>query len=363
MATQVLVGTYTRKEDHVDGKGKGVYAISVEHATGKMSLLGVTDVGVNPSFVAAANGVAFVVNECADDVNGQATGFLRAYVIGADGQLTLKNMEPSHGTYPCHASVDPYGRYVAVSNYGGGNVALYPIQPDGSIAPASSIQQFTGASLVNAARQEAPHCHSTTWAGANLFALDLGNDKVMQFALQAVTGALEPHSARAFVPQPPGAGPRHMSMHPTLPVAYVVHELSNSLGVFALESDGSLAATPLQTVSTRLPERAQTDAFSLNAEVQVAPSGRAVVVSNRGDDTLVTFPITADGRVDAPTFVSSGGLFPRHFAFVSNDLVLSANQNSDSILTYRLAPNGSLEPTGESIAIPTPVCLCPIADA
>ncbi|OQS01349.1 hypothetical protein ACHHYP_01176 [Achlya hypogyna] len=361
MTTLVLVGTYTRKEDHVDGKGEGIYAISVEHATGKMALRAVTDVGVNPSFVCASKDLAFVVNECADDVDGHATGFVRAYGIGSDGKLSLKNIEPSHGSYPCHSSVDPSGKFVAVSNYGGGNVALYPIRADGTIGTASSIQKFSGASLVNPARQEAPHCHSTTWTGPNtLTAMDLGNDKVMQFVLNAGNGTLTPHS-QAFVAQPAGAGPRHMSVHPTLPVAYVVHELSNSLGVFAIEADGALAATALQTVSTRVPARAKTDAFSLNAEVQVAPSGAAVVVSNRGDDTLVSFPIADDGRVGEPSFASSGGAFPRHFAFVGADIVVSGNQNSDTVLTYRLLENGTLEPTGEVLNIPTPVCFCPVA--
>ncbi|OQS00526.1 hypothetical protein THRCLA_05929 [Thraustotheca clavata] len=358
---QLLVGSYTRKEDHVDGKGSGVYALQVDESTGKMELQTVTDVGVNPSFVCAGNGLAFVVNECADEVDGSRTGFVRAYLIKEDGSLELKNTQLTHGSYPCHCCIDPEGEFVAVANYGGGSVALFPIQQDGSIQPASTVVQFEGASLAVPSRQEAPHCHSTTWLDKKtLLALDLGNDKVMQLTLNA-SGELVEHPEVPFILQPPGAGPRHLSLHPTLPFAYVIHELSNTLSVYERESNGSLAATPIQTVSTRKPELVKTDSFSLNAEVQVSPSGQTLTCSNRGDDTLVTFAIGQDGRVGEPSFVSSGGTFPRHFVHISDKLLLSANQNSDTIVAYYVHENGTLEPTGESIEIPTPVCLCPVA--
>ncbi|KAF0688287.1 Aste57867_20157 [Aphanomyces stellatus] len=360
-SSRLVVGTYTRKEDHVDGKGKGVYSISIDHASGKMTLVHVNDnTGVNPSFVNTTHhgALVFAVNEVADVVPGHpnGTGFLRSFSLDAHGRLTPQSEQPSHGSYPCHVVADPSNRFVAVSNYGGGSVALFPYA-HGVLGAASSVIQMMGASHVNPQRQDAPHCHSSTWLSPTTLAvMDLGNDKVMQYTLDHDTGMLSPHASRPYVVLPPGSGPRHMDVHPTKSLAYVTHELANAVSVHSIDPTAGLSL-PLQVVSL-LPAGVPVGGANLAAEVRVSKCGHFVLASSRGRDEIVVFRITYPlGYLAAPTFVSSGGAIPRHFQLVGPDLVVVANQNGDSLVSFRLSAEHGLVRLGPSLAIPSPVCV------
>ena len=71
---------------------------------------------------------------------------------------------------------------------------------------------------------------------------------------------------------PPGSGPRHFAFHPSNKFAYVINELSSTIGVFTYDqSSGALAS--VQTIST-LPDNYDKDSFT--AEVVVHPTGKFV---------------------------------------------------------------------------------------
>src|SRR5258707_408251 len=51
----------------------------------------------------------------------------------------------SRGLGPAHVSVDPMGQFIFVANYGGGSVAVLPIQADGSLGNATDVRLDVGA--------------------------------------------------------------------------------------------------------------------------------------------------------------------------------------------------------------------------
>ncbi len=60
--------------------------------------------------------------------NNTPTGAVSAFSVNqSNGELTFLNTVSSQGGGPAHLSVDPSGRNVLVSNYGGGNCAVLPI--------------------------------------------------------------------------------------------------------------------------------------------------------------------------------------------------------------------------------------------
>ena len=71
------------------------------------------------------------------------------------GRLDAVKQQASGGAGPCHVSVDRTGQALVVANYGGGCVASLPIQPDGSLKPAATVDKHRGSS-VNPARQGGP---------------------------------------------------------------------------------------------------------------------------------------------------------------------------------------------------------------
>jgi 6-phosphogluconolactonase len=345
----VYIGTYT--ENRPDGGGsKGIYVTRLDQATGKLGAFAVAAELKNPSFVAASRDARFLyaVSEV-----GDPEGSVSAYSIGADGGLTLLNTVPSGGADPCHITVSRSGRTVAVANYSSGTTSSYRVGPNGALT-AATVDRHSGHGP-NAERQKAPYAHSVDFSEGDRFLLssDLGADRIYLYRHDARTSAIAPHKP-AFVALEPGAGPRHLALHPSGRYAYVIAELSNTVGAFAWNgATGTLRQT--QTIST-LPFGLTTPSFT--AEIAVHPSGRFLYGSNRGHDSIATFGIDARaGRLTLLGHTPTGGKAPRGFAIdPSGRWLIAGNQLSDQLVTFAIdQATGALTRTGEAVTLPRPV--------
>src|SRR5215510_5070689 len=129
------VGTYTPN-------GQGIYKFRVDESSGALTQIKVFPSSVNPSWLAFDPGHKFLYsgNEIAN-FNGTTTGSVSAYAVDqTTGDLTLLNTVTSGGAGPAHVSVDPSSKFVLVANYGGGNVAVLPIQADGSLGNPTNVK-------------------------------------------------------------------------------------------------------------------------------------------------------------------------------------------------------------------------------
>jgi 6-phosphogluconolactonase len=82
--------------------------------------------------------------------------------------------------------------------------------------------------------------------------------------------------------------------------------------------------------------------------------------SNRGHDSIALFSI--DGHNGTLTLVDhfpTQGKAPRNFEIdPTGKFLLVANQDSNNIVVFRIDPNsGRLTPTGQTLHMPSPVCL------
>lgn len=348
----VYVGTYTGT------KSKGVYVFGMDLASGAVTPARLAGEAVNPSFVAIHPSQRFLyaVGEVSDFA-GKKSGGVSAFAIDSStGNLTLLNQQSSGGTGPCHLVVDKAGKNVLVANYGGGSVAVLPIQADGRLSEASCFIQHTGKS-VNPRRQEAPHAHSINLDAANNFAFvaDLGLDKVLVYRFDAMKGTLTPNDPPA-ASVAPGAGPRHFAFHPSGRYAYVINEMGNTVTAFSYDAQKGVL-TAIQTLST-LPQ-GYTE-VSHTAEVQVHPSGKFLYGSNRGHDSIAVYSIDQNtGRLTLVGIPSTQGKTPRNFGIdPTGTFLLAANQDSDNVVVFRIDPQtGELKPTGQVVEVPTPVCV------
>ena len=357
----VYLGTYT---EHAPNASKGIYAAKFDPATGKLSTPTLVAELENPSFVAVSRDRRFLyaVSEVGTaDASGKKTGFVAAYSIGAGGKLMLLNRVPSNGADPCHISVSRSGRTVAVANYTGGSTVSYLVKPDGSLG-AITTDQHVGHGP-NKERQEAAHAHSANFAADDhlLLSCDLGADAVYLYQCDDAKGKIAPRRP-ASVHVEPGSGPRHLAIHPSARYAYVINELTNSIGVFAFDpAKGTLVQR--QSIST-LP--AGTTVANSTAEVVVHPRGRFVYGSNRGHDSIAVFSVDArDGRLTAIGNTPTGGKAPRSFAIdPTGRWLLAANQLSNNINSFAIDPQkGTLTPTGATLAVAKPVCVLFVPDA
>jgi 6-phosphogluconolactonase len=348
----VYVGTYT------DGASRGIYRFTFDTATGATTEPVLAVETKNPSFLALhPNGrFLYAVGEVSTFA-GAKTGAVSAFAIDPKtGDLTLLNQKSSEGAGPCHLVVDKTGGNVLVANYGGGTVAVLPIEKDGRLKPASSVRVHEGSGPTRD-RQEKPHAHGIYLDAAERFAFapDLGADRVFVYRFDAAKGTLEPHGA---APLDPGSGPRHLAFHPSGKYLYTINELLSTVSAFSYDAEKG-ALTPLQTTRT-LP-----DGFSgasTTAEIAVSPDGRFVYGSNRGDDSLAVFAVDeATGRLTAAGHVPVGGKTPRHFTIdPTGDWILAGHQGSGTIAVLRLDPKTGMPAlVGTPVKVDKPVCLLP----
>lgn len=346
----MLVGTYT-------GSGsKGIYVYNFNAETGRAKWVSNTDsVITNPSYLtASANGkFVYAVNE----TNGANPGKVSAFSFDKNkGKLKLINTELSGGDDPCYAATSGDGKWLAVANYTGGSVSVFPINKDGSLQRFSQLMQDSGNSI-NKERQEKAHVHESVFSPDNKFLLtpDLGLDKVMIYKFNSASKKpLSPADA-PFVESIAGNGPRHITFHPNGKFAYLISELSGTVTVFSY-NNGKLVET--QQVATHA---AGYKGVIGSAEVVVSPDGKFLYASNRGDENnIAIFSINIiTGKLKSVGYQRVFGNAPRNFIIApQGNFLLVANQNSDNIVVFkRNKVTGLLKATGHEIHIPKPVCL------
>ena len=342
---QFYIGTYTQTNS--DGPtSEGIYRATLDTQSGTLSALELVAPVKNPSFLALGRDGRHLYAVC--EIEGSAVA---AWAIEESG-LRFLGHQPSGGDGACHLSLNASGKHVLVANYGGGNVAAFPILEDGSLGVRSSTVQHTG-SGPNANRQEKPHAHSIYGdeAGRYVYACDLGTDEVKIYHFEAEPGTLAPISS-GHVPR--GSGPRHLALHPR-GFAYVNNDLGLSVSVFARDFDSG-ALTLLQTVPT-LPANARTEEVS-TAEIALHPGGDWLYVSNRGHESIAAFCIGGDGLLslighfETPAEPRGFGLSP------DGCFLVVGGQKAHQIAAFEIdAATGKLVARGENLGVGAPVCV------
>lgn len=349
---ELIVGTYSKKEGHVDGKADGIHQFSV-NANGSLSggEAIATNI-INPSYLTLSQDGQFMyaASETGPDVDTVA--YVYAYAKQASGEWKFLNRQSSHSFAPCYVAVHPSGKYVSMANYVGGTIAMYPIAADGSLKAASYVMTLEGGS--DHPRQDSSHPHATVFTpdGEYLFVPDLGANEIWVFKVNMEDGTLAIRLTSKF-PLQKEAGPRHLTIHPNGKFAYLANELDNTVVVYDI-SDVSYIQR-LQTIST-LPDQISLESYV--ADVHLTPNGEHLYVSNRGHNTLAHFKVDSNtGLLTAKNYHDTKGDFPRNFVIHPDGSKLYvANQNSDNIVGYKIMESGDLSQF-TSVDSPTPVCL------
>jgi len=355
----VWFGTFTRGP----AGSEGIYVSRFDDTSGALTPPVLAAKAKNPGFLAfhPSLPVLYAVSEVADH-DGKPTGGILSFAIDERaGMLTKKNEQPSGGPGPCHVSVDRTGKVVLAANYSGGSVICLGLDADGSLRPVASgspggFIQHEGKS-VNEKRQEKPHAHSIYPAADGRFAItcDLGIDKVLIHALDVGKATLAPH---AFAPVKPGAGPRHFAFHPSGRFGYTCNELDLTVTGFAFDpAAGTL--TEFQTLSTLPTDVTDHTGFS-TAEIVAHPSGKFLYVSNRGHNSIAMFSVDeATGKLAFLGVEPIRGKTPRNFVLdPTGKFLLAAGMDSNTVTVFAIDPaTGRLTFTGQSIDVPSPVCI------
>ncbi len=360
--TFAYVGTYTPN-------GGGIYLFRLDSATGALTQLQVVEDIKNPSWLTVnpAQTRLYAVSEI-DNYEGTHFGAVVSYAIDSDSlQLRRLGAVSSAGATPAHASVHPSGKHVFVANYGGGNVAVFPVGPDGALGEASDVRPSVGprhrARAVDdppgqfaLSDHDSPHVHMVAPdpSGQFVVANDAGLDLTLVWRFDAPTGRLLP-AEMPVIAAPSGSAPRHFVFHPNGRFFYNLYEHDAKVAVYDYDAaSGTMRAKQLVSA---LPPRFS--GSNLSAEILITADGRFLYVSNRLHNAVSLFAVAGDGqlRMISETWVRAD--YPRCLAIdPSGDFLYSCNQKGDSITSFRIgAASGALQFTGRFEAVGSPAAM------
>lgn len=349
----VYVGSYTE-----DGNA-GIHGFLLERGEEKASLKEVFSFnGVsNPSYLALSEDGTVLYSVMEDmTYEGRPGGGVASFWIAGDG-VTLLGSEGTGGAAPCHLLCDGKRGCLYAANYMGGSVAMFRLNPDGSIGELCDIKQHTGCGP-NKERQEGPHVHYVGFAadGEGLWCADLGLDRIKYYRIDGDGFRLVPEEWRDIV-FPEGTGPRHFVLSlKKKELLYAVSELSSEVFVVETGKEGNRI---LQRISTLK----KADRLSTAAAVRISADGRFLYASNRGDDTIAVFAVDGvTGLLSPVERTPVGGRTPRDFC-LCDDVLLCANQDSSTITMFTVDEASGRMTGGECAArCGSPVCLLAVRE-
>ncbi len=331
----------------------GIYAARFNEETGVLTPLGLSIELGRPTWLVANpdKPIIYSGNELGND--GKSNGQVLALTPDGDGKLKILSQIDAKGGGTTHVTFDAPAHTLVAANYGSGQTVSFPVNDDGTIGDAVSVAQHDGSGPNP--RQKSPHAHGVTIdpSGQYVLSPDLGADRIFISRIDPATHQLTP-AATPFEVVPAGSGPRHLIFSPNGKFAYLNTELTAELRIYAWDaSAGKL--TPVQTLST-----VAKDFYGKKSagEITISKDGRFFYVSNRGEDTVAVYAVSAKtGKLSEIQRISTQGDQPWHFTIdPTGKWFLVANEASSSVSVFRRDPkSGRLTPSPSTIDLPKPV--------
>jgi len=330
---------------------KGLSVFDFNTGNGEMELISQSDVGPDPSYFcySSREKLVYVVNEV-KEFNGTPGGGLTTLRYNAEDASFEKLNEiliPNGG--PCFISMSSDSSYLFVANYPNGSVVVIKLDVNG-------IPEAITDTLVYSGENSKPsHAHMilNDPAGKKVYVTDLGLDRIIVCNFDSASGKLI-QAENGLVQLPEGIGPRHFTINADGSKLYLINELGSKMLVFNLkenEEPGLIQILP--TVSSSFEGK------NACADIHLSVDGKFLYGSNRGENTIVTYKIEADGTLTLAGHTSCGGDWPRNFVMdPSGKFLLAGNQKSDNISVFRINKKTGLpvEPAKNYKSI-SPACL------
>ena len=340
----LLVGTYTQHDAPAvlekQELGKGIYLILYNETTGSVTGDPLIIQMKNPSWVCLVKNRLFAVSERED-----AAEIIEYEVSIHEEKLTARQRAclEMPGKASCHIEKDEKGKRLFVSDYGSGDLKVIDISENGSPKLLQEIS-FTGNGL-DPERQEASHLHSCLLHGEDLYAADLGCDKIYSFGTDK-----NKLTQKETINVRPGAGPRHMEILEKNgeTYLYVLNELDITISVYC---KGHLCQRV--SLAESVPEGV------LAAELCVA-EGKMLYASVRGTGEIFGFTIEENGMLNLKQKVLiPDGWFRSICLDSSENHLLAADQKTGRIYIFDRQPDGELINKRVLVEVPVPVQVLP----
>jgi len=342
-----FIGTYTRNEGHVDGRGMGVGIFKTDDDYKNWELKNSFSDIVNPSFICHSSNhpIIYAVSESGDK------SVIKVLTYNSD-DYSFKELQSisSLGNGPCYVSTDQEGKFLWAANYNSGTVVQYIINKDGTLTDGTS-QQHQG-SGPNKSRQEDPHAHyiQAHPVRSEIFAVDLGADKV--YCYLPTASGLQPKDSLSVTP---GGGCRHLTWHPKGDHVYILNELNGTIELWEWHKavKERLQIMPLAAEGK--------EGYPGSAAIDISQDGQYLYASLRGvfNEILVLENDPKTYEMEIIQRINAGGSAPRFIGLTPNEEILTvALQDDDAIFLFeRDKETGRLKTNPQKIGAKSPVCV------
>jgi 6-phosphogluconolactonase len=333
---------------YTDPGEKGLDLFSFNDSTGEIKKMSEHDAGPNPSYFcySSRRNLLYAVNETNEFMGSEGGGLTTLRYDSVNGSLDkIKEMKIPYGG-PCFISISPDSGYLFIANYPKGSVVVIRLDKDG--IPG----EITTDILYSKDKPETSHAHMITDdpAGKSIFLSDLGLDRLIMYDFEVDSGQL---NERDTIKLPEKYGPRHFDFSPDGSKLYVLNELSSRLVVISLSDKKPEIIQDLKTT------RDGYTGENFCADIHSSKDGKFVYGSNRGENSIVVFRILPDGTLELAGHSSCGGDWPRNFVISpSGRYLLVANERSSEIAVFRIDEKTGLPvDASQKIRMKSPVCL------
>ncbi|MNF43231.1 6-phosphogluconolactonase [compost metagenome] len=270
-----------------------------------------------------------------------------------NGHLTPLN-KASLAESMAYLSTDRKGHYLLGASYGADTVSVQAI--DKAYQPSASILSY----------KTGPHSVRTDPSNRFAYAGNLGADQVLQYRLDAKTGALTPIGS-GYISVPDHTGPRHLAFSQNGKYLYVVGEMSGTVTAFSInDSTGALSQI---AVANGIHERLKLargevrDARNNDlkddptpriwaADLRISPDGKLLLMTERTSSSVSAFAV--DPSTGGLSFLENYPVEekqPRNIAFSPNGhWLLVTGEKSEKVGTYAVSNNGALKRVGEAVS-------------
>ena len=339
----LFVGTYTESNAPaiIEGQelGKGIYIYQYDEELGVVKDKVLCTEMTNPSWVSVYDGRVFAVSESED------AAILQEYEMiqkNKETALNLINKLVMKGSASCHIEIDEKRKRLFLSDYGSGDLKVIDISKKGDPRVMQELH-FIGRSI-RADRQEASHLHSSNLYHEQLFAADLGKDRIYVFDTSG-----EYLKKKEELVSTAGAGPRHMAVLENRfndQMLYVVNELNLSLSVYRNGKE-------IQTLS--LLEKEDLKDKALAADICKSEDG-CLYVSIRGSGEIRTFQVKDTGELEQLQVLELSEKGLRSICLDNSQKhLLVADQTSGMIQSFLRKEDGTLRKGIPLVHVPAAV--------
>lgn len=329
----LYIGSYTKKDS------EGIYKVDFNTKTGALSNKTLVAKIENPSFIALSKNKKNLYAAAREKEHN-----VSAFKVKKDGWLVFLNKLPSNGRGPCHVTVNKKGDHVAISNYGGGTIAIYSTEKGGKLKETTQVFNHN-------TKEQKSHVHSAQFFKNDLFVADLGRNAIYNYHLDNTNSYKLKFNT--LVKTTGNPGPRHFKLTKNGKYIYVINEYSGSIT--------SIKKTKNSFTQIDYDTTLRKDFKGKNtcADIHISKNERFIYGSNRGENTIVVFKrSTKDGTLEKIQNISTHGNWPRNFTLdPTGRFLLVANQKSNTISVFSIHKNTGKLTYLKSTATASPTCL------